>query len=145
MHPAPPRGGIPPGAGRAPLARRGARWTAWLLALSLAGCADDGGAIRGSGTIEMDEIDVGSLVGGRLVRLAVVEGDTVRAGDTLAVLDRGEIAAELASQAAQAERAESQARDLVAYVRAFAPAADKPGPGKRNEPTRVCQFIPDAA
>jgi HlyD family secretion protein len=99
---------------------RAARATAWrvlhraplLLALGLAACARDGDAIRGSGTIEMDEIDIGSLVGGRLVRLNVVEGDTVRAGDTLAVLDRGEISAELASQAAQAERAQSEAKDL---------------------------------
>src|SRR5262249_58762599 len=70
-------------------------------------------AIRGSGTIEMDEVDVASLVGGRLLRLSVLEGDTVRAGDTLAVLDRGEVAAELAAQAAQAERAQAQARDLA--------------------------------
>jgi HlyD family secretion protein len=93
-------------------ARRALRWLVYLLALSLAACARDGDMIRGSGTIEMDEIDVGSLVGGRLLRLAVIEGDTVRMGDTLAVLDRGEITAELASQAAQAERAQSQARDL---------------------------------
>jgi len=84
-----------------------------LVALTaLAGCSRSDGTIRGSGTIEMDEIDVGSTVGGRLVRLTVVEGDTVWAGDTLAVLDRGEVSAELAAQAAEAERAESQARDL---------------------------------
>src|SRR5690242_9392397 len=77
----------------------------------LAGCAGGNGEIRGSGTIEMDEIDVGSLVGGRVLRVTVVEGDSVQAGDTLAVLTRGEIAAELAAQAAEAERAESQARD----------------------------------
>jgi HlyD family secretion protein len=96
---------------RAP-AWRVVRRAPWLLALALAACARDGGTIRGSGTIEMDEIDIGSLVGGRLVRLNVVEGDTVRAGDTLAVLDRGEVSAELASQAAQAERAQSEAKDL---------------------------------
>ena len=75
-------------------------------------CARDGDAIRGSGTIEMDEVDIASFVGGRLLRIAVAEGDTVLAGDTLAVLGRGEIAAELAAQAAQTERAQSQARDL---------------------------------
>lgn len=75
-------------------------------------CARDGDAIRGSGTIEMDEVDIASFVGGRLLRIAVVEGDTVLAGDTLAVLGRGEIAAELAAQAAQTERAQSEARDL---------------------------------
>ncbi len=79
---------------------------------SFAGCSGGNGEIRGSGTIEMDEIDVGSLVGGRVLRLGVVEGDSVQAGDTLAVLTRGEVAAELAAQAAQAERAQSQARDL---------------------------------
>ncbi len=75
-------------------------------------CARDGDAIRVSGTIEMDEVDIASFVGGRLLRIAVVEGDTVLAGDTLAVLGRGEIAAELAAQAAQTERAQSEARDL---------------------------------
>jgi HlyD family secretion protein len=42
----------------------------------------------------------------------VTEGDTVQAGDTLAVLDRGEVAAQVAAQTAEAERAQSQARDL---------------------------------
>jgi HlyD family secretion protein len=86
-----------------------------LLALGLAalgGCGGDGDGIRGSGTIEMDEVDVASLVGGRLLKLSVVEGDTVAAGDTIAVLDRGEVSADLAAQAAQAERAQAQARDL---------------------------------
>ena len=78
----------------------------------LAGCARDGDAIRGSGTIEMDEVDIASLVGGRLLRLDVIEGDTVTVGDTIAVLDRGEVSADLAVQVAQAERAQSQARDL---------------------------------
>ena len=87
--------------------------TAWLLAALLAaGCSSDDGTIRGSGTIEMDEVDIASIVGGRLARLSVAEGDTVHAGDTLAVLDRGEVAAQVAAQAAEAERAESQARDL---------------------------------
>lgn len=88
-----------------------------LAALSLAACTPDRGMIRASGTIEMDEIDVASFVGGRLVRLAVTEGDTVRSGDTLAVLDRAELAAELAVQSAEAQRAQSQARDLAQGAR----------------------------
>ncbi len=88
-----------------------------VLVAVLVGCSRRADSVRGSGTIEMDEIDVASLVGGRLVRLAVSEGDTVRAGDTLAVLDRGEIAADLAASSAQAERAESQARDLAQGAR----------------------------
>ena len=88
-----------------------------LAIAALAGCSRDSGAIRGSGTIEMDEIDVASIVGGRVLRVNVVEGDSVWAGDTLAVLARGEIAAELAAQAAEAERAQSQAKDLAQGAR----------------------------
>jgi len=97
--------------------RRFARALALLCAVLAASGARDGGALKSSGTIEMDEVDVGSLVGGRLVRLSVAEGDTVRAGDTLAVLDRGEVSADLQAQIAQAERAQAQARDLAQGTR----------------------------
>lgn len=83
-------------------------------AVSLGSCRHP---VTGSGTIELDEVDVASLVGGRLVLLRVSEGDTVRAGDTLAVLDRGEIAADLQAQLAQADRAQAQAKDLVSGSR----------------------------
>jgi HlyD family secretion protein len=68
--------------------------------------------VRASGTIEMDEVDIASWVGGRVVELRASEGDTVRAGDTLVVLDRGEVVADLSAQRAQAERAEALWRDL---------------------------------
>jgi HlyD family secretion protein len=72
----------------------------------------DGDAVRASGIVEMDETDVASLVGGRVVALFVGEGDSVRAGDTLAVLDRGELAAEVRAQLAQAERAAAQSAEV---------------------------------
>jgi HlyD family secretion protein len=62
--------------------------------------------------IEMDEVDVASMVGGRLLRLTAEEGDTVRAGDTLAVLDREELAAAFRAQLAEAERAAAQSREV---------------------------------
>ena len=77
----------------------------------LAGCGSDN-SIRGSGTIEMDEVDVASLVGGRVARLYVDEGDAVKQGDTLAVLQYDEVTAGVASQAAQAARAKAQYEDL---------------------------------
>ena len=98
--------------GRAPRAAAIANAVSALLIAGLGACSRDGSSVRASGTIEMDEIDVASLVGGRVLRLAVEEGDTVKAGDTLAVLTRGEVTAELAAQLAQAQRAEAQARDL---------------------------------
>ncbi|TMQ66863.1 MAG: HlyD family efflux transporter periplasmic adaptor subunit [Candidatus Eisenbacteria bacterium] len=82
-----------------------------MIAASI-GCGRDPG-VHASGIIEMDEIDVASLVGGRVARLTVGEGDTVRAGDTLAVLDREEIAAEVRAQDAQAERAAAQSREVT--------------------------------
>jgi HlyD family secretion protein len=97
-----------------------ARLVAWIAALAtacaLASCTDRD-SIHASGTIEMDEVDVASLTGGRLVRLAVGEGDSVRAGDTLAVLDRGEVVAELAAQSARAQGAAAQYKDLQSGAR----------------------------
>ena len=65
----------------------------------------------------MDEVDVASLVGGRIARVTVDEGDIVQAGDTLAVIDREEVAAEVDVQAAQAERAAAQSREVAAGPR----------------------------
>ena len=88
-----------------------------LALLALAGCGRDPNVIRASGIIEMDEIDVASLVGGRVMRLTVDEGDSVRLGDTLVVLERDEVAAEFQAQAAQAERAAALSREIVAGPR----------------------------
>ncbi len=84
---------------------------ATLALFTLGSCAKPVG-VRGHGTIEIDEIDVASLVGGRVARLAVDEGDSVRAGDTLAVLDRGEVGAALTAQMAQAQKAAAQYQDM---------------------------------
>lgn len=87
-----------------------------LVAAGL-GCGNGDGSVTGSGTIEMDEVDVASQVGGRLERLRVDEGDAVRVGDTLAVLDQGEVLAALEARAADAARAVAQLRDLQAGAR----------------------------
>jgi HlyD family secretion protein len=70
----------------------------------------DGGVVRASGMIEMDETDVSSLVGGRVTRLFVDEGDAVRAGDTIAVLDRAELSGQVRAQLAEAQRAAAESR-----------------------------------
>jgi HlyD family secretion protein len=84
----------------------------------LSGCGGDPKTIRAGGIIEMDEIDVGSLVGGRVVRLMVDEGDSVRAGDTLVVLQRAEVSAEVSAQAAESERAAAQSQEVRSGPRA---------------------------
>jgi len=77
----------------------------------LAGCSHRDQGIRGSGTVELDEIDIASLVGGRVTQVRVSEGDTVRAGDTLVVLAQGEVTAGVREQEAQVERASALARN----------------------------------
>jgi HlyD family secretion protein len=82
-----------------------------LLLLILSGCSNGDPGIRGSGTIELDEVDVASLVGGRVTEIRVNEGDSVQAGDTLVMLAQGEVTAGVREQEAQAERASALARD----------------------------------
>jgi HlyD family secretion protein len=88
------------------------------LWLSLAGCGDRSGALRASGVMEMDEVDVASLEGGRVVRLLADEGDSVGIGDTLAVLGRGELVAQVEAQVAQAGRAAAQSQEVTTGPRA---------------------------
>ncbi|HSK10850.1 MAG TPA: efflux RND transporter periplasmic adaptor subunit [Vicinamibacterales bacterium] len=89
------------------------------LAFAAAGCGDDAPAdrVRASGTVEATEVQVASLVGGRLLELRVAEGDRVAAGDIVAQLDTAD--AQLALQRARAERAQAdaQVRLLLAGAR----------------------------
>ena len=104
-----------------PLSKRGSRAAAVFAGLAIAaigiGCAKDPATVRASGMIEMDEIDVASMVGGRVARLGADEGDSVHAGDTLAVLERDDVAAELRGQIAQAQRAAAQSRQVASGPR----------------------------
>jgi HlyD family secretion protein len=85
--------------------------------LILAGCGRPGPYVRASGVVEMDEVDVASTESGRVARLMTDEGDTVSAGETLAVLHRGELNAQVVAQIAQAQGAAAQAREVKAGPR----------------------------
>jgi HlyD family secretion protein len=85
--------------------------TTALLVIILAGCSTGDTGIRGSGTIELEEVDVASLVGGRVTQIRVNEGDSVQAGDTLVMLAQGEVTAGVREQEAEMERASALARD----------------------------------
>ena len=56
---------------------------------------------KASGTVEATEAQLGFQVPGRIEQVRAREGDRVRAGDTLAVLDRAELDARRAQAAAQ--------------------------------------------
>jgi HlyD family secretion protein len=90
---------------------RGQVILAAILVAALAGCSDRDPAIRASGTVELDEVDIASLVGGRVTQVRVDEGDSVREGDTLAVLAQGEVTAGVREQEAEVGRASAVALD----------------------------------
>ncbi len=74
-------------------------------------------SVTASGTIEAIEMDISPRVAGRIVSLRVDEGDTVKKGQIIAVLDDSEIRAQV--EQAQGALATSKARlaDLLAGTR----------------------------
>jgi len=88
--------------------------------LSLIGGCQRGadGAPSYPGTIEVDESDAAPLVGGRIVAIRVQEGDSVHAGDTLAVLTQSAIPATLEDRRARLAAARARLADLQRGSRA---------------------------
>jgi HlyD family secretion protein len=92
-----------------------------ILALAAAcGRGEDDGPVRASGYVEATEVRVAPEVGGRIVELAVDEGDRVAAGAPIARLDTTDT--ELALQRVEAERAQAAAQ--LALLKAGARAED---------------------
>lgn len=86
-------------------------------ALLLAAACGDGGGETAVGTVELTELDVAPTQPARVVAVRVDEGDTVRAGDTLAVLTQPSLPGDVAGRAAGVEVAEANLRDLLAGAR----------------------------
>jgi HlyD family secretion protein len=93
-----------------------------MMALALAAaaaCRDRGPvtSIRVSGYVEATEVQVSAEVGGRIVELAVAEGDRIEVGGLIARLDTAD--SELAITRARADRqgADAQLRLLLAGAR----------------------------
>jgi HlyD family secretion protein len=83
-------------------------------ALLLAACAGDAGTLTVAGTVEIREVRLAPLAAGRLVRLLKDEGDTVRRGDTVAVLEQPGLDALIAQQRARAEAATARTAEVQA-------------------------------
>jgi HlyD family secretion protein len=97
---------------------RPARLLLPLAALAL-GCAPEpDGAIVAHGTIEVRETDVAPMQAGRVVRIAVDEGQPVELGDTLVVLMRAALPANVERERARVLAAEAALRDLERGARA---------------------------
>ncbi len=86
-------------------------------ALLLAAACGDGDGETAVGTVELTELDVAPTQPARVVAVRVDEGDTVRAGDTLAVLTHPSLPGDVAGRAAGVQVAEANLRDLLAGAR----------------------------
>lgn len=98
------------------------RWTPFVAVFGLVACggADREGSIRASGRVEASEVRVASEIPGRLLEVAVDEGDPVRRGARVASFDpeASEARLERARAAARAAEAEvERARSAVAVLR----------------------------
>ena len=87
------------------------------LLVLLNGCGDHDDTLRIAGTIEIREISIAPLVAGRLAALHRDEGDTVRAGDTIAVLVQPGLAERITEARAREGAARARVRDLEAGAR----------------------------
>jgi len=91
------------------------RAQSWLLLIAVAGCSRSApDRIVATGTIEMTEVDVAPQVPGRVIAVNVEEGQTVRAGDTLAIVIQSTTRADVAAQEARVRAAEASLREARA-------------------------------
>ncbi|MEX0690634.1 MAG: efflux RND transporter periplasmic adaptor subunit [Gemmatimonadales bacterium] len=90
----------------------------WSLAAALMmACSPADDHIAIAGTIEIRQVSIAPLVSGRLTRLVRDEGDTVRAGDTLALMTQPGLAERVTEARARHAAAVARVRDLEAGAR----------------------------
>ena len=87
-------------------------------------CSSPSSTLSVPGTIEIRDVRVSSLAAGRLVRLFKDEGDSVRRGDTIAVLEQPGLNAMIGQRRAQAQAAQHRTADIAAAVADSARAAN---------------------
>ena len=92
--------------------------------LAVAACRGDRRVLTVAGTIEIRQVQLAPLAAGRLLQLYRDEGDTVRAGDTVAVLEQPGLAELIVQREAQAGAAGLRTSDVVAAEADSARAAN---------------------
>jgi len=96
--------------------RRSSSALALAAAAIAAACSSASDALTVAGTVEIREVRLSPLASGRLQRLLKDEGDTVRAGDTVAVLDQPGLSALIAQRRALAEAATTRTAEIRAAL-----------------------------
>ncbi|HXQ30095.1 MAG TPA: efflux RND transporter periplasmic adaptor subunit [Gemmatimonadales bacterium] len=107
------------------------RRVAAVAAVALVACGGPRDALEISGTIEIRDIQIAPLASGRLQRLLKDEGDTVQAGDTIAVLDQPGLDAVIEQRRAEAHAAASRVAQVGGAEADSARAADDLARGER--------------
>ena len=72
--------------------------------------------VMGNGRIEADPIDIATKFAGRILELRVDEGDTVKAGQILAIMDTRDLETSLKKSEAQAEQAKKLISEATANL-----------------------------
>jgi HlyD family secretion protein len=85
-----------------------------VLAALIAACGGVDDVLTVSGTVEIRELQLGPLTAGRVTRLLKDEGDTVRAGDTIAVLEQPGLDAVIRERRARAVAAGQRTAEVEA-------------------------------
>lgn len=93
-------------------ARRALAWGTPLLALALSGCPEQETDLQLPGYIEADVTSVASPVSGTMAQMGVKEGQSVKPGDMLYVLESQQEKARLAEAQAKKAQAEAQTKNL---------------------------------
>jgi membrane fusion protein YbhG len=89
---------------------------ALATAALLAACSSSGDTLTVAGTVEIREVRLSPLASGRLERLLKDEGDSVRAGDTVAVLEQPGLEAMIEQRRALADAASARTAEIRAAV-----------------------------
>jgi HlyD family secretion protein len=113
-----------------PLGQRPSPKTLVLVALALAVIAGGGflawrklstpalpaGIAKANGRIEAERVDVATKLAGRLKEVLVKEGDSVKVGQTLAIMDTAELEAQMNDAKAAAVQADRQLDQAIAML-----------------------------
>ncbi|HEY7769893.1 HlyD family efflux transporter periplasmic adaptor subunit [Longimicrobium sp.] len=91
---------------------------AMMAMIVLAACGGDERGAGATGTLEMVEVDLAPMQPARVVEMRVREGDAVRAGQVLAVLEQAATESQVPQTEARVSFAQARLRDLQAGPRA---------------------------
>jgi HlyD family secretion protein len=92
------------------------QWWAALLLVTAAGCRVGGDTLTVAGTVEIREVHLAPLAAGRLARVLKDEGDTVQAGDTVALLEQPGLDALIRERRARARAAAQRTAEIDAVL-----------------------------